>query len=377
MKTKLLVVLIMLYCSLSYSATIPRPNHIVICIMENRGYSQIIGTSQAPFINSLTADSKGALFTNSHGLTHPSQPNYLMLYSGSNQGIVDDATPSTFPFVAPNLGALLINAGFKFIGYSESMPSVGYNGTVSGSYYRKHNPWANWQTAVTNGYPITVNQPFTAYPTNYDSLPAVSFVVPNIINDMHDGTITQGDTWLQNNLGPYITWCKTHNSLFILTWDEDNGTTPNQIPTIFVGEKVLHANYNQYISHYSMLRTIEDMYGLGYAGHSDTAQAIVNCWAPATGIQNSGEIKNYSLSQNFPNPFNPGTKISFEIPKSGFVSLKIFNELGKEVDELLSNNLTDGKYEVNWDAHNFSSGVYYYKIQAGEFTQIKSMVLVK
>lgn len=377
MKTKSFIFVMMLCCTLCFGASIPRPSHIVICIMENRGYSQIIGSSQAPYINSLASDSKGALFTNSHGLTHPSQPNYLMLYSGSNQGVIDDATPSTYPFLTPNLGALLINAGFKFIGYSESMPSVGYNGTVSGSYYRKHNPWANWQTAVTNGYPITVNQPFTAYPSNFDSLPQVSFVIPNIINDMHDGTIPQGDTWLQNNLGPYITWCKTHNSLFILTWDEDNGTTPNQIPTIFVGQKVLHANYNQYISHYSMLRTIEDMYGLGYAGHSDTAQAITNCWDNTTNIVSTGEAKNYSLSQNYPNPFNPSTKIDFEIPKSGLVTLKVYNELGEQKAELVNSNLHEGKYEVELDAKNFSSGVYFYTLEEGSFRETKSMLLVK
>lgn len=377
MKIKLFITLAILFCSLSYSAPIPRPDHIVICIMENRGYNQIIGSSQAAFINSLVNDSKGALFTNSHGLTHPSQPNYLMLYSGSNQGVIDDATPANFPFQTPNLGALLINAGFKFTGYCEGLPSVGYNGTVSGSYYRKHNPWTNWQTAPANGYPITVNQPYTSYPANYDSLPNVSFVIPNIINDMHDGTITQGDTWLQNNLGPYITWCKSHNSLFILTWDEDNGTTPNQIPTIFVGEKVLHANYSQYISHYSVLRTIEDMYGLGYAGHSDTAQAITNCWAPVTSIHTNSEIKNYTLSQNFPNPFNPNTKIDFEIPKSGLVTLKVFNDLGEEKAELVNSNLQEGKYEVELDGRNLSSGVYFYTLEEGAFRETKSMLLVK
>jgi acid phosphatase len=345
--------------------------------MENRGYNQIIGSSQAPYINTLTSDSKGALLTNSHGLTHPSQPNYLMLYSGSNQGVIDDATPANFPFLTANLGAYLINGGFKFTGYCEDMPSVGYNGTVSGSYYRKHNPWSNWQTAPTNGYPITVNQPFTAYPANFDSLPTVSFVIPNIINDMHDGTITQGDTWLQNNLGPYITWCKTHNSLFILTWDEDNGTTPNQIPTIFIGQKVIHGTYNQYVSHYSMLRTIEDMYGLPYAGHSDTAHAITTCFDNTTSVQTIGEAKNYSLSQNFPNPFNPSTKIDFEIPKSGMVSLKVFNSLGEEKAELVNTNLHEGKYEVELDAKNLSSGVYFYTLEEGDFMETKSMMLIK
>lgn len=377
MKTKINIFLMLLCCTVCFGSTIPRPEHIVICLMENRGYNQIIGSSQAPYINSLTSDNKGALFTNSHGLTHPSQPNYLMLYSGSNHGVTSDSLPHTFPFTSVNLGALLINAGFKFTGYSETMPSIGYNGAVSGSYVRKHNPWVNWQTAATNGYPITVNQPFTSYPANFDSLPTVSFVIPNMLNDMHDGTIAQGDAWLQSNLGPYITWCKTHNSLFILTWDEDNGTTPNQIPTIFIGQKVLHAQYNQYVSHYSLLRTIEDMYGLSYAGNSDTAHAITNCWDNSTNIIRTGEVKNYSLSQNFPNPFNPSTKIDFEIPKSGLVTLKVFNELGEEKAELVNSNLREGKYEVELDAKNLASGVYFYTLEEENFRETKSMMLLK
>jgi acid phosphatase len=345
--------------------------------MENHGYNQIVGSQEAPFINTLVNDSKGALFTNSHGLTHPSQPNYLMLYSGSNQGVTTDATPTNIPFLTPNLGAGLINSGFKFTGYCEGLPSVGYNGTVSGNYYRKHNPWANWQSAPSNGYPITVNQPYTSYPSNYDSLPNVSFVIPDIINDMHDGTIAQGDTWLQNNLGPYISWCKTHNGLFILTWDEDNGTSPNQIPTIFVGQKILHGQYNEYVSHCSVLRTIEEMYGLSYAGHSDTAHAITDCWENATHIHNNGASYGYSLSQNFPNPFNPETKIDFEIPKKGPVTLKIYDELGKEIAEPIDKNLAEGKYEIEWNAKNFPSGIYFYTLQEENYIATRSMVVMK
>lgn len=376
MKIKLSIFIFFLY-SVSFASVIPKPDHIIICIMENRGYNQIIGSSQAVYINSLASDNKGALFTNSHGLTHPSQPNYLMLYSGSNQGVIDDATPTNIPFVTANLGAALINAGYKFTGYCEDLPSVGYNGTVSGSYYRKHNPWANWQQAPVNGYPITVNQPLTALPSNFDSLPNVCFVVPNIINDMHDGTIQQGDTWLQSNMGSLINWCKTHNSLFILTWDEDAGTTPNQIPTIFIGEKVLHGQYNQYVSHYSILRTIEEMYSLPYAGHSDTAHAITNCWLAPSSVINNTTVTNYKLYQNYPNPFNPETKIGFEVPKKGLVTLKVYNVLGEEKAKLVNENLSEGKYEVTWNAKNASSGIYFYTLEENGTRETKEMVLLK
>jgi hypothetical protein len=126
-----------------------------------------------------------------------------------------------------------------------------------------------------------------------------------------------------------------------------------------------------------MLRTIEDMYGLPYAGHSDTAHAITTCFDNTTSVQTIGEAKNYSLSQNFPNPFNPSTKIDFEIPKSGMVSLKVFNSLGEEKAELVNTNLHEGKYEVELDAKNLSSGVYFYTLEEGDFMETKSMMLIK
>ncbi len=111
-------------------------------------------------------------------------------------------------------------------------------------------------------------------------------------NDMHDGTISQGDSWLQSNLDGYIQWAKTHNSLFILTFDEDDFTTENKIATIFIGEKVKEGNYNQKINHLNILRTIEDMYDLNYAGNSGDSTNISNCW-----IQNPTSV-NYKGPKN-------------------------------------------------------------------------------
>jgi hypothetical protein len=83
------------------------------------------------------------------------------------------------------------------------------------------------------------------------------------------------------------------------------------------------------------------------------------------------------LEQNYPNPFNPVTNIMFQIPKSNFVTLKIFNILGKEVATLVNEKLNAGSYIVDWNASVYPSGVYFYRIQAGDFIETKSMVLVK
>lgn len=108
-------------------------------------------------------------------------------------------------------------------------------------------------------------------------------------------------------------------------------------------------------------------------------------WAPNKGIKvysATGIISNeipvkFSLSQNFPNPFNPTTTISFDIPKSEFVNLSVYDLSGKKVDELVNSNLQAGKYSTLWNASKLSSGVYFYKIQAGEFTEVKKLTLIK
>jgi hypothetical protein len=252
---------------------VPRPDHVVIVIEENHGYSEIIGSSAAPYINSLAA--QGALFTQSYAITHPSQPNYLDIFSGSNQGVTNDSCPHSF--TTANLGLYLINASLTFGGYSEDLPSVGSTVCTSGAYARKHAPWVNF----TN-IPTTTNLPYSNFPTDYTTLPTVSFVIPNLNNDMHDGTIQQGDNWLQQHLAAYVQWAMTHNSLFIMTFDEDDSSQSNRIATIFVGPMVVSGQYSELINHFNLLRTLEDMYGLPYAGVSGNYQPITDVWIATT-----------------------------------------------------------------------------------------------
>lgn len=108
----------------------PHASYVVVVIMENRDYDLVIGSSQAPYING-TLVPEAALMTNSHAITHPSQPNYLGLFSGSTQGITDDSCPHSFSSV--NAGEELLAAGLTFDGYSESMPYDGYTGCSSAS----------------------------------------------------------------------------------------------------------------------------------------------------------------------------------------------------------------------------------------------------
>jgi len=239
MKLRFLVPLIlgMSFFSTEVYSKLPTPDHVVIVIFENHGYDQIMGNSAAPYLNFLVGDSATALFTQSYALAHPSQPNYLMLFSGSNQGVTSDDVPKNLPFTSPNLGAGLLQIGRTFAGYSEDLPSIGFHGKSSGNYARKHNPWVNWQGAETNGIPVTLNLPWTSFPSNYDMLPTVSFVIPNLDHDMHNGhdpeRINKADAWLKDHLDGYVQWARSNNGLFIITFDEGDSRKGNFINRIF------------------------------------------------------------------------------------------------------------------------------------------------
>jgi acid phosphatase len=251
---------------------VPSPAHTVVLVLENKDNSQILGSPTAPYLNALAR--RAALFTNSHAVAHPSEPNYLALFAGGTFGLTSDNCPLTL--TGPNLAGLLAASGHSFAGFSEDLPAPGYTGCTSAGYARKHDPWANFPDL-----PANVAQPFTAFGPDYTGLPTVSFVIPNLCHDMHDCDVATGDTWLREHIDTYVRWAQNHNSLLIITWDEDDaGSTDNHITTIFTGPMVKPGRYDDRIDHYSVLRTIEDAYRLPHAGHSQTATPITDLWQP-------------------------------------------------------------------------------------------------
>jgi chitodextrinase len=221
---------------------VPLYDHVVIVIEENHGFGDIIGSGSAPYINSLA--NGGALLTNYFAVDHPSEPNYMIIYAGSDFGIGDDkfhAEPD------PSLATKVQAIGKTFVGYVQS-----------GSP-EKHNPWEAFPEGTS------VEQAFSAFPTTsagFAAMPALSFVIPNLNNDMHDGTIQQADTWLSNNIDAYAQWAKTHNSLLIITWDEDDSSGNNQVATIFYGANIVTGQYGatQY-DHFSLCATLAALVG--------------------------------------------------------------------------------------------------------------------
>lgn len=241
----------------------------MVIVEENHSFGELTDARTAPFVASLARNA--AVFTNSFGLTHPSQPNYLALFSGSTQGVTDDSCPHTF--AARNLARALLDAHLSFAGYSEGLPRPGYLGCSAGAYARKHNPWSNFTNV-----PASANQPLTAFPANFDALPTVSFVVPDETHDMHSASVSAGDRWLSGHVSGYLAWAATHDSLLVITADEDDYSANNRVLTLIAGAHVRAGRYGQRIDHYALLRTIEEMYGLSQLGKSASAAVITGAW---------------------------------------------------------------------------------------------------
>jgi phosphatidylinositol-3-phosphatase len=300
---------------------LPVYDHVVIVVEENKDYDEIVGSANAPYINSVLV-AEGANFTRMFGEEHFSQGNYYWLFSGDNQTTgFSDEIPSAqnnpkYPFKAHNLGERLIGTGRRsFKGYSEGLPAIGSTVDSFGLYHRKHVPWISFAN-VPDGMTVSTssNLRFLDFPdpSEFHKLPTVAFVIPNLDNDMHncyppacqtgstDGDnaccVRNGDTWLRQNLDAYYQWAKSHNSLLILTFDENNdkrayhgltasGVNPddpltcsqdselctdlqNRIVTIFAGAHILPGEYPEGvgITHVNILRTIEAMYKLHKSG---------------------------------------------------------------------------------------------------------------
>lgn len=250
--------------------SLPRPAHVLVVIFENKSAGQVLGAATAPYLNGLAAT--GMTFTNSHGIAHPSQPNYIALLAGSSDGVGDDSCPQNLGN-RPNLAKQLLDAGDSFTGFAEAMPAAGYTGCSAGHYARKHNPWVDF-----SNIPASSNQPYSAFPADLSALPTVAFLIPDLCNDMHDCPVTVGDRWARRTLPRYLNWARGHDSLLVVTFDEDDGSAANHIPTFLVGPMVRAGHSQQLIDHYNLLRTLEDMYRLPPLGHAADAHPLVG-WA--------------------------------------------------------------------------------------------------
>jgi len=255
------------------TGTLPRrPRAVVVVVEENTSFEEIADEPEhTPYIASLIR--QGALFTNSAAVAHPSQPNYFALFAGVTNRNGDSCPATGVATVAPNLAAELLSSSRRFRAYAEDLPRPGFRGCASGEYARKHAPWTHF-----DNIPADVGLPFTAL-RSFDDLPDVAFIIPNLFDDMHSASRERGDAWLRAHLDPLIAWGKTHDVLVIVTWDESSSPFSNHIATIFVGPMVKPGRYDEPLTHYRLLRTIEDLEGIrSHAGHAVNVPPVTDVW---------------------------------------------------------------------------------------------------
>jgi hypothetical protein len=244
--------------------TVPAFDHIFVIIMENHSFSEIIGSSQAPFINSLAG--QFGVAANYRAVAHPSLPNYLALTGGSTFGVTSDCT--TCFQNQPNIAVDRVEAsGRSWKTYQENYPGGCKLGN-SGEYAQKHNPLIYYDDIRTNPTECAKIVPYTQLTTDLastGSTPSYAWITPSLIDDMHDGTISQGDTWLRQNVPTILNspaWTGQRSLLFI-TWDEDDSSQSNQVATLVIS-KSTPAGFRSNVgyTHYSLLKTIEAAWGL-------------------------------------------------------------------------------------------------------------------
>jgi hypothetical protein len=271
------------------TATAPAYQHVIWIWMENHSLGDIIGnTSQAPYLNSLASEC--GLATNYHNITHPSAPNYLAATSGVSMGSLPifsylDCNESIVCNMSGSQG--IFGQGETTKSYEESMPS-NCDKSNSGEYAVRHNPqvyYTSLSTCAADDVPYTQ----LAADLAGNTLPAFSFVTPNLIDDMHDGTIAQGDSWLAANL-PAILGSSEYTSgstAVFVTFDEGSGgivgenctantsDTSCAVPTLVISPSTpAGARSATLFSHYSLLGTTEALLGLPRLGQAASAATL-------------------------------------------------------------------------------------------------------
>jgi phosphatidylinositol-3-phosphatase len=258
------------------TATAATPPNIMVIVEENQGYSNIIGNSKAPYVNSLANTYASA--TQWYGLTDNSLADYVALISGT-----------TSSFSSPTLVGELATSGISWKAYMEDMPSACYTGPGVGNYEKVHNPFPYFKSITSNPAQCARVVPFAgsggfASDLTGNTAPSFMFVVPNVCNDMHStcsstvSKIKQGDNWLHANLPTVFgsQWY-ANGGIVIITWDSAttadtsfwNTGSGGHVPTIVISISATASGpFSSGGNHYGILRGVEEAYGVGLLGKS-------------------------------------------------------------------------------------------------------------
>ena len=254
-----------------------RRSHVVVVMMENAEYGEVIGSGSAPYVNALAR--RYGLATHSYAITHPSLPNYLALTGGSTDGIESDCTSCAVS--APNLVDQLQAAGISWKAYLEGLPHPCFLGAQAGSYAKKHDPFAYYQDIADSQTRCRLLVGFESLAADLraGTLPTFAWVSPNLCDDGHDCSLRAADGFLARTLPALLRELGPHGFL-ILTWDEGSSdagccgvAAGGHIATILAGPDVRPGGReDRPLDHYGALATIERALGLAPLGGAAEAR---------------------------------------------------------------------------------------------------------
>jgi hypothetical protein len=268
-------------------AQAPRSSHVVVVAEENHSYSSITSTSM-PYLYSLA--SKYGLATNFYAVTHPSIGNYLMLTTGQ---IITNNDGYTGTVSADNIVRHMLTAGITWKSYAEGLPYAGYTGGDTGYYIKHHNPFAYFTDVVNSSVEKNNLVPFSHFATDLanGTLPEFSWVVPNVIDDAHSGSLAAADNWLKANIAPLLANAQFQQNGLLVVWFDESYSTDTaygggHIFVAVIGPKVAPSRKDGTLyKHQNLLRTVMEALGMtsfpGTAATVSDMSAIFTASAPA------------------------------------------------------------------------------------------------
>ncbi len=258
------------FCSGGQAA--PRPvtqlDHAIVIVLENKQRDKVLGNPDAPAFNAFAAN--GAVLAGYRGVTHPSLPNYLALVSGSTHGIASDCTSCTVR--GRSLADTLEAKRRTWKTYAEGLPRPGWTGPLKGRYAKRHVPFLYFRTVLSKPARLRRVVPLSQLSRDLAAkrLPDFALVVPDLCHDMHDCPVATGDAWLKRFLPRLL---RLPNTAVFVVFDESDSLDP-RVPGLVLGTAVRPGSqFRPRLSHYGLLRTIEDAWGLARLGRSALRRA--------------------------------------------------------------------------------------------------------
>ncbi|KAJ3290754.1 hypothetical protein HDU79_002968 [Rhizoclosmatium sp. JEL0117] len=268
-----IAILISVLLSLAYSQnkTSCGINSVMIVVLENRDESEVL---QNAYMTQLKE--RCYYLSNMFGVSHPSQPNYLAMISGSTQGCIDD---SDVDYKTKSIVDLLEAKGLTWKSYQEDYPGSCFTGSAYSQYRRKHNPFISFTNIRENATRCAniINSSQLDIDASNDALPNYMFYTPGMDDDGHDTTVDYAASWLQKFLEPKLVDPAYSTTLFMITHDESRSVSPNHIYTVLIGAGIKGVGFvdETYYDHYSLLATTEALFGLGCLDQNDATASKI------------------------------------------------------------------------------------------------------